>query len=131
MLMPSKTLGVSIDRDPEAVAAFIANPRNLPLWAAGLGHAVRETESGWVVETAQGPVGLRFAPENDYGVTDHTVTVSPEVTVYVPMRVVANGTGSEVLLTLFRQPGMGDDKFIEDQELVQADLERLKVVLEG
>ena len=96
-----------------------------------VGHAVRETESGWVVETAQGPVGLRFAPENDYGVTDHTVTVSPEVTVYVPMRVVANEDGTELTFMFFRRPEMSDEKFASTIEWVTVDFLVLKGLLEA
>jgi hypothetical protein len=47
------------------------------------------------------------------------------------MRVIANGAGSEVTLTLFRQPDMSDAKFAEDAEWVARDLRRLKDVLEG
>ena len=49
----------------------------------------------------------------------------------VPMRVVANGEGAEVLLTIFRQPGMSDEKFGEDTQWVRRDLEALKAILEG
>jgi hypothetical protein len=55
--------------------------------------------------------------------------VTPGVEVYVPLRVVANGDGSE--LTLFRQPQMSDDKFEADTEWVQRDLATLKQLLEA
>lgn len=130
MILAAQTLTVSVACDPHHVAAFIANPANLPRWAAGLGGAVRETPSGWVVDTAQGEAGIRFAPPNEFGVVDHEVQVSPNHSVFVPMRVVANGTGSEVIFTLFRQPGMDAARFAADQDMVRADLQRLKAVLE-
>jgi len=34
--------------------------------------------------------------------------------IYTPMRIVENGEGAEVLFTLFRQPGMSDEKFAAD-----------------
>jgi hypothetical protein len=37
-------------------------------------------------------------------VLDHTVVLPDGTEVYVPMRVVPNGGGSEVMLVLFRQP---------------------------
>jgi hypothetical protein len=62
---------------------------------------------------------------------DHAVTVASGETIVNPMRVVPNGTGSEVLFTVFQRPGMSDAQFYEDAALVQRDLETLKRVLEG
>lgn len=123
-------LSVSIGCAPGNVYDFVANPENLPKWANGLGSSVKRTDSGWLVETPQGPVTVRFAERNVFGVLDHYVTVVPGVEVYVPLRVIANGTGSEVLFTLFRQPGMSDEKFAEDQKLVEQDLGTLKNLME-
>jgi hypothetical protein len=47
------------------------------------------------------------------------------------MRVVTNGTGSEVLFTMFQLPGMSDHQFAEDVAMVARDLQSLKVVLEA
>ena len=41
-----------------------------------------------------------------------------------------NGTGSEVMLGLFRQPEMDDAEFARDAELMQKDLLTLKAFLE-
>jgi hypothetical protein len=48
----------------------------------------------------------------------------------MPMRVVSNGEGSEVLITVFRQPGTSEEKFGEDTVWVRRDLEALKALLE-
>jgi hypothetical protein len=48
----------------------------------------------------------------------------------MPMRVFANGAGAEVLITVFRQPGVSDEKFGEDTRWVLRDLETLKALLE-
>ncbi|WP_225308522.1 hypothetical protein [Hypericibacter terrae] len=58
------------------------------------------------------------------------MTVAPGVEILIPLRVVANGSGSEVALTLFRLPGMSDEKFAADADWVRRDLERLKALLE-
>ena len=73
-----------------------------------------------------------FAPANGFGVVDHVVTPleGGDPAADVPLRVVANGTGSEVMLTVFQQPGMSDAQYAADTALVQADLERLKNALE-
>ncbi|MEX2622340.1 MAG: hypothetical protein WD651_01275 [Acidimicrobiia bacterium] len=52
------------------------------------------------------------------------------VEIYVPMRVILNGEGSEVLFTLFQAPDMSDDVAAGDAKQVERDLATLKVVLE-
>lgn len=131
MTMKSKTLSISINRALDEVYGFVSNPENLPKWAKALCRSVRESNGDWIVETPQGGMKIRFADLNDFGVLDHSVEVTPGVQVYVPMRVVRNGSGSEVIFTVFRQEGMSDDKFDEDVHLVEGDLLNLKRALEG
>ncbi len=126
----SRTLSVSIDRPPAVVYDFVSNPNNLPRWARGLCKSVRRSGAGWVVETPQGPMSIRFAEPNAYGVLDHCVTTASGEQICVPMRVVGNGSGSEVLFTLFRLPEMSEAAFVEDAGLVVGDLQTLKEVLE-
>jgi len=73
---------------------------------------------------------VRFADANDFGIVDHYVYPAPGVEVYVPMRVLPNGSGSEVLFTLFRLPDMSDAKHAEDVRSVERDLRTLKKILE-
>jgi hypothetical protein len=47
------------------------------------------------------------------------------------MRVIAGDDGCEVVFSLRRLPGMSDEDFARDAGLVQADLTRLKQVLEA
>jgi len=47
------------------------------------------------------------------------------------MRVVPNGSGSEVIFTLFQLAGMSDEKCAEDIRWVEQDLKTLKRILEG
>jgi len=126
----SQTLSVSIDCRPDKVYEFVANPENLPKWAKGLGKTVRKAGSDWIVDTPQGAVKVSFAEKNDLGVLDHYVTTAGGDVVYVPLRVVANGSGSELLFTLFRSPDMSDEKYAEDLGLVAQDLRTLKEILE-
>ena len=125
-----RTLSVSIDAPPARVYAFVRNPENLPRWASGLGREVRKTADGWILETADGPLGFKFVADNDFGVLDHIVTLAPGVDILNPMRVVANGDGCEVSFTLFELPGMTAEKFAEDAAMVERDLRALKKVLE-
>jgi hypothetical protein len=129
-ILRSRTLSVSIACPPGRVYEFVSNPENLPRWAAGLGRSVRKSGSGWIVETRDGPMTIAFVEPNPFGVLDHRVTVKPGLEISSPMRVIPNGSGSEVLFTLFQVPGMSDEKFVEDAALVEHDLRTLKKVLE-
>jgi hypothetical protein len=130
MVLSSHTVTVSIDCPPITVYNFVSNSDNLPKWAGGLCQSVRKSGADWIVETTQGPMKIRFAPKNDFGVLDHYVSPPSGVEVYVPMRVVPNGSGSEVIFTAYRPPEMTDEKFAEDIALVERDLGTLKEILE-
>jgi len=124
-------LSTFIARTPGDVYAFASDPRNLPRWAEGLARTeVTEQGDAWVVEAPFGPVKLRFAEWNRFGVMDHAVELPAGVTVHNPMRVVANGEGSEFIFSLFRQPGMTGEQFSADAIAVEQDLQRLKALLE-
>ena len=126
----SRTLSVSIDCPPDRVYGFVSDPGNLPQWATGLCRSVGRSDGDWIVETPQGAMKIRFADRNDYGVLDHFVTPAPGVGIYVPMRVLPNGSGSEVVFTLFRLPEMSEEEFDRDAGMVERDLRVLKSVLE-
>lgn len=129
--MNSRTITCSIDRPPAAVYEFASNPENLPQWVQSFCLSVRKTGDEWQMETPTGWVGIRFVPVNDFGVLDHVVTLPDGQSILNPMRVVANGGGSEVMFTLFQLFGMSDEQFAKDAGMVEADLQILKAVLEG
>jgi hypothetical protein len=126
-----RTVGVSIDRDWREVYAYLSVPQNFAHWASGLGSGLERSGEDWIAEGPEGPIRIRFSPPNDFGVLDHLVTLASGIEISVPMRVIANGRGSEVSLTLFRQPGMDDAKFAADAEWVRRDLITLKRLIEG
>jgi len=78
-----------------------------------------------------GPIRIRFTPPNELGVLDHRVIAASGAETLNPMRVMANGTGSEVAFTLFRPPGMSAVAFDADAAAVARDLQALKALLEG
>ena len=112
---PGFTVRMTIERPWAQVYQFVANPQNLPKWASGIARNAK----------------VRFVEPNRYGVLDHFVSVDGGPETYMPMRVFANGEGAELLVTVFRQDGMSDEKFAEDAQWVRRDLEALKALLEG
>jgi hypothetical protein len=127
----SRTLSVSIGCPLRKAYEFLAAPENFPQWATGLCTSITKTGDEWLAETPQGAMPVRFTERNDFGVVDHVICPAPGVELYVPLRVIANGTGSEVLFTLFRLTAMSDAKFAEDAAWVARDLRALKELLEA
>ena len=126
----ARTLAVSIDRDWREVYEFTCIPQNFARWAAGLGRRFEAAGEDWTAEDQDGrPIRIRFAKPNAFGVLDHTV-FSGEDVIPVAMRVVPNGTGAEVMLTILRMPGMTDQAFAADAAAVERDLGALKALLE-
>lgn len=127
----SRTVSVRIERPLAEVYAFASRPQNFAVWAAGLGESLREDADGWLAETADGPLRLRFSPPNAFGILDHHVTPVAGNEVYIPMRAIANAGGTEILFTLFREPDWSDERFDADAALVLRDLQALKALLES
>lgn len=129
--MSSRHLSTVIEAAPESVYAFASVPENLPQWAAGLAGAdVRRDGDLLRVDSPMGEVTVLFVPSNDFGVLDHDVTLPSGAVVRNPLRVLAHPDGSEVVFTL-RQLDMSDDDFERDAAMVEADLARLKAVVEA
>jgi hypothetical protein len=124
-------ISISIERDPRDLYEFASRPQNFPRWATGLATNLEPEGDHWVAHSPDGPVRVRFTPPNDFGVLDHHVTLPDGTEIYVPMRVVANGSGSEAIFTLYRTPGMTDEILARDIGLVTTDLATLKGLLES
>ena len=131
ILFETRPITVSIARPAADVYAFAHRPESFPKWAAGLGAGLTPDGDRWIAHGPDGDVHVRFSPKNTYGVLDHWVTLADGTEISIPLRVVANGDGAEVTLTLFRAPGMDDATFERDQGMVAKDLAKLKALLEA
>jgi hypothetical protein len=56
---------------------------------------------------------------------DHWIDTGTGKEIYMPMRVIANEQGAEVVMVVYRQSFMSDEKFAEDVAWVKRDLEQL------
>jgi hypothetical protein len=130
--MEARHISVSIERAPDEVYRFASDPLNLARWATGLAGSIRNVDGEWVVEGGPlGRVAVRFTEPNALGVLDHDVVLPSGVTVHNPIRVVPNGSGSELIFSLFRRPGTSAEGFDEDAQAVEQDLRILKGLLDG
>lgn len=127
----ARHIGITIDRPADEVYDFMAEPQNFPKWAHGLGHSFTHVEGmTWSAQTPMGPMRILFSEPNRYGVLDHAVIPEHGPAMHNPLRVLANGRGSEVVFTLF-QRDMSDDEMARDAGMVARDLAALKALLEG
>jgi hypothetical protein len=130
-VLESQTLSVAVDVEWKDVYEAIWRPEDFPKWASGLSRSsLHKVDDVWVAEGPTGIVRIRFTEHNPFGVMDHYVDTGNGPVVYVPLRVIANGEGAEVLLTLFRQADMSEEQFLADAEWVRRDLRALKALLE-
>jgi len=109
-----RKLSVTIERPADEAYEFLAVPENFRKWASGVG----DNE-------------VRLFERNSRGVLDHAVRTPQGTEVYVPLRVVPRGRRCDLVLTLFRQPGMTDERFAADAEWVMRDLKAAKRILEA
>ena len=130
-MLEAKTIGISIDRNWRELYELIWRPEDFPKWASGLSNSSLQSHGDeWTAEGPDGPIKITFTAHNELGVMDHWVDVGGGRIVYVPLRIVENENGAEVLLTLFRQPDMSDAKFAADQDWIGRDLLALKALAE-
>jgi hypothetical protein len=124
-------LGVAINQSAARAYEFLCKPENFPKWATGLGRSLERREGEWVAETPEGSMKVRFSERNAHGVLDHWVYPPQAPQIYIPLRVIANGEGCELMLTVFRRPQMSDAAFAADAEWVMRDLATAKRLLEA
>src|SRR5215475_438592 len=69
----SRTFSVRIDQPFAKVYEFLVDPANWNKWAFGLGKSLRRSDGGWIADSDDGMLKVRFTARNKYGVLDHTV----------------------------------------------------------
>lgn len=131
-MLEAQTISISINRQWSDLYEAIWRPEVFPKWASGLSKSALEKHGDhWKAEGPEGMIMIRFTDRNPFGVMDHHVDVGSGPEVYIPLRVIPNADGAEVVLTLFRQPEMSDTKFLADIEWVKRDLLALQAMVTG
>ncbi len=115
----NRSLSISVERPAPRVYDFLCRPENLSRWAAD-----------WVGEPAHAPVAWCYSEPNAFGVLDFALRRPCGTTLYIPLRVVANAEGCNVVVTLFRRGGMSDADFAAAAERAGRDLMRATKLLE-
>ena len=127
----AEVIHVSILAPPRQIIAFLVDVHNWMTWAPWIRSVSRSSERGWTLDTDVGPMVLRFVEYNTLGVLDHEVTLPSGTSVLNSMRVMVNGSGSELIMVVFQSPEVSSDQFERDLEAVRDDLGRIKTLSEA
>ncbi len=128
--MKSHTISISIKKDLKTVYEFISNLENLPRWASSTFPSIKEINGEWLIDTPQGQNKVKLTERNNFGILDHYVELPSGVEVYIPLRVVKNNNGSEVMVTVFQTTEMTNEVYEKDLQTVNIDLNQLKTLIE-
>jgi hypothetical protein len=117
----SKPISVSVAQPATIAYEFLSLPENFHRWS-----------SAWTLEPVQRAAALCLSEHNSRGVLDYALRWPSGRSFYVPLRVMANGrVGCDLVLTLFRTPGMSDEQFTAAAERARRDLLAAKGLLEA
>jgi uncharacterized protein YndB with AHSA1/START domain len=129
--MRAVTRSTTIDAPTGGVFSYLADAANLPSWAPAFATTVEPDGDAWVVGQGDARLGLRILADRERGTVDLRVTPpnGRESTVY--MRVLPNGSGSELLFTLFFSDSRTDEELARQAAEVEAELARVRTACEA
>lgn len=129
----AKAISVGIARPMQQVYDYLSEPANFASWAfVDDARMVSLGQGEWGVETTVGRRIIKFAPRNDFGILTYQARLSLEDAPHlVPMRVLANGEGTELVYVFLRRPGSSKEAFASLIDWVTADVLVLKSILEA
>jgi len=127
----AEVVHVSILAPPRQVIGFLVDVHNWMAWAPWIRSVTRSSERGWTFDTDAGRMSANFVEQNPLGVLDHEVTLPSGVRILNSMRVLANDSGSELVMVVFQSPEASTEEFERDIEAVRNDLARIKTLSEA
>jgi hypothetical protein len=134
--LETTTIATTIDAPFKDVTADLADPTTHPLWATEFFSAPATEVGDGIFRTEAprlgGPTRIRVEADQETGVID--LYLAPEGAEFgppLPIRVVANGDGVDVLFTLARFPGVSDEDWSAGLDSMRRELEQLRARHEG
>jgi hypothetical protein len=134
--LQTEVVKVTIDRPFDEVARYVGDPSSAHEWAteffAGPLKATKGDEFVATVPMMGGEVRYRQDADLDKGVID--IYLAPRGGNFgppLPVRVLPNGGGADVLYTLAQFPGTSDQAWQAGLQSMARELENLKQLLES
>ena len=134
--LDTATVTETIDAPPERVSADLTDPSSILEWSTEFfsGTAEDQGNGTWQMNVPRmgGPVVMRIDSDTTQGVIDmYLAPVGAPFGAPLPIRVVPNGDGSDVLFTLARFPNQSDEEWTEGLQSMKRELKNLKTRLES
>ena len=127
----SKVKSVDIAASINRTFNFLADPMNWPQYAVVNLRAVRPGQNGWFKATTKfGEGEIKTHPFREFGIVDHTWK-DPQAHWTVYTRIVPNGEGCTVMMTLFQPTVMTNAQFDQAMSEMDVEMAKLKEVLES
>jgi hypothetical protein len=130
-LQRAEVVHTSIAVAPQRVTAWLSDLNNWLTWAPWIRSVSRVSARDWTLVTDVGTMQTHFVEPNSFGVLDHQVLLESGATVFNSMRVLPNGSGSELVMVIFQRPAMSLEEFQRDVQAVTDDLARMKPAAES
>jgi Polyketide cyclase / dehydrase and lipid transport len=126
----SLTRSTTVAAAPSAVLDLVGDPRTLPRWAPAFARGVRPDEGDrWVVDSGAGEFVIRVLRRSDAaGTVDF---VAPDEDRGLFTRVVPNGDGSELVLTLIISPQITPEALERQTAVLEAEVRAIRDLCEG
>jgi hypothetical protein len=121
---------VDIAATPEKIYGFLSDPMNWPQYAVVNLKSISPGQDGWFnAMTKFGEGQIKISGVKELGVFDH-IWRDPQATWKVFGRVVPNGEGSTVMMTLFQPAVMKDGQFEQAMKEMDIEMAKLKELME-
>jgi uncharacterized protein YndB with AHSA1/START domain len=125
----SETRSIAVDAPPHQVHRYIADPANLPRWAPAFATAITPSGEHWVATSSRGDAEIVVASNREVGTVD--ILSADDRTRGAFARVIPNGPVSEVLFTLFFEPGTSDDAVAAQMTVVEDELATIRQLVQS
>jgi len=121
----SRTIILSVSRKTGDVfdAILESPPKMMP-------DAKKNPDGSWSFSTQRGMANLKFKQNKTLGILDHLYE-DDETSWEVPMRVVASGQESEVIITLVKPDILTNEQFDERMKEIEILFDNLKKIIEA
>jgi hypothetical protein len=133
--MRSHTQTVTIQASPDAVYAFVVDPRHLPRWASTFAPEIQPApDEHWSVPSPAGEIYIRYDADPLRRTVDFHMRPAlpkPGLEGLSASRIVPNGPNAEYVFTMFQFEGMPEEVWQGQLEELPRELERLKQAVEA
>jgi uncharacterized protein YndB with AHSA1/START domain len=122
--MRTESRSITIAAPPATVFGYVADPRNLPVWAPAFASAVRPDGKRWIVTGDAGEFPILVRASEEHGTVDLVSAVDRDQGAFT--RVLPNDDGAEYQFTLFFPDGTDEAIVAAQMTTVEQELEAVR-----